>query len=64
MEGRLLLRVPEAARAIGLSRSKTYELIHEGVIPTIKIGRSVRISLKELERWVDDQIARTRTQED
>jgi excisionase family DNA binding protein len=36
---KLLCAIPEAALALGLSRSKVYELIGEGALQTITIGR-------------------------
>ena len=35
----LLCSVPDAARALGLGRSKIYELIAEGRLETVTIGR-------------------------
>lgn len=35
----LLCSIPEAAKALNLGRSKTYELIAEGRLETITIGR-------------------------
>jgi excisionase family DNA binding protein len=52
----LLLRPAEAARLLGISRSKLYELLMEGEIPTIHIGRSVRIPLAQLRAWVNQQL--------
>lgn len=52
MEGKLLLRVDEAAKACSLGRSKMYQLIAAGEIPSVKIGRSVRIPLLALREWV------------
>jgi excisionase family DNA binding protein len=49
---RLLLRVSEAAEALGLSRSTVYELIAAGEITPIRIGAAVRIPVTELEQWV------------
>jgi excisionase family DNA binding protein len=40
---RLLLRPSEAAIALGVSRSKCYELIASGAIPSLRVGSSVRI---------------------
>lgn len=48
----LLLHVSEAAELLGLSRSKTYELVAAGVIPSVKIGKSVRIPRQELLDWI------------
>lgn len=49
---RLLLRVEEAAEALGISRTTLYELLRAGSIPVIHIGRSVRIPVVALERYV------------
>lgn len=48
-----LLRVEEAARRIGLSRSKTYALVLAGELPSVSIGRSRRVRTADLERWID-----------
>jgi excisionase family DNA binding protein len=39
----LLLKPEQAAAAIGISRSKLFELIAAGQIETVQIGRSRRI---------------------
>ena len=49
------LKVPEVAEVLRIARSRAYELVAEGEIPSIKIGRSVRVSRKELERWLEEQ---------
>ena len=45
---RLLLTPLEAARALGISRSKLYELLAAGVIPSVLIGSCRRIPLQDL----------------
>ena len=37
----------------GLSRSAVYRVINEGKIKTVKIGRSVRVSEQELNRFIN-----------
>jgi excisionase family DNA binding protein len=54
---RLLLRPEEAADAIGVSRARMYELLAAGEISSLKIGRSRRIPLSELERWIARELA-------
>lgn len=49
---KLAVRVPEAARLLDVSRSKAYELIRTGEIPSIRVGKTVRVPLMELEMWV------------
>lgn len=52
---RLLLRIPEVAEALGLGRTKIYELIAAGAFPTIRVGRAVRASVTALQKWVEEQ---------
>ena len=52
---RLLLRVPEVAKALGLGRTKVYELITTGELPVIRLGRAVRVSVAALQKWVDER---------
>ena len=48
----LLLRPEEVARRCNLSRTKVYELIKRGDLPSIRIGRCRRIPVVELEAWI------------
>lgn len=52
---RLLLRPTEAAEMLGFGRSKTYELIADGTIPSVTIGKSRRIPAEALRDWVRAQ---------
>ncbi|HJT55259.1 MAG TPA: helix-turn-helix domain-containing protein [Ktedonobacteraceae bacterium] len=52
---RLLLRVPEVAKSLGLGRTKVYELIATGELPVIRVGRAVRVSVTALQKWVDER---------
>ena len=49
------LKVPEVAQELQIARSRAYELVADGTIPAVKIGRSVRVSRKELLRWLEEQ---------
>jgi excisionase family DNA binding protein len=49
------LKVPEIAEELRIARSRAYELVADGTIPAVRIGRSVRVSRKELERWLEQQ---------
>ena len=49
------LKVPEVAQLLRVARSRAYELVADGEIPAVKIGRSVRVNRKELDRWLEDQ---------
>jgi excisionase family DNA binding protein len=52
---KLLLRPTEAAEVIGLGRSKMYELLAKGIVPSIKIGKSVRVPVEGLRAWIKKQ---------
>ena len=53
----LLLKVPQAAAMLGISRTKLYELISRKEIRVCRIDRSVRISVETLENWVKAQVS-------
>ena len=47
-----LLKVEEASRALGMARTGVYTLLASGEIRSIRIGRSRRIPLQEIERYI------------
>jgi excisionase family DNA binding protein len=50
---KLLLTVREAADVLSVSRSRVYELIHAEQLDSVKIGRSRRVSLASVRRFVE-----------
>jgi excisionase family DNA binding protein len=38
-----------------VSKSKLYNLVKKGEIPFIRIGRNVRITESDLEKWLETQ---------
>jgi excisionase family DNA binding protein len=52
---RLLLRPAEAAEILGVSRSKLYELIAQGKIPSVRLdeGRLIRVPVAALKALVE-----------
>ena len=54
---KLLAKPTEAADAIGVGRSKIYELIASGTVPSVRIGRSVRVPVEALRKWVEEQVS-------
>ena len=53
----LLVSITNAAAALGLSRSKTYELIQTGDLSTVKIGRRTLITVASLNAFVKNKAA-------
>lgn len=52
---KLLLRPAEAAELLGVSRSRLYALLAEGRLPVVRIGQTMRVPVRELERWIGEQ---------
>lgn len=52
LSGRLLLTPADAAKALGISRTRVYELMASGMLRSVKIGRSRRIPVDALAKFV------------
>ena len=53
-ESPLTISVPEAGKKyFGLSRNGAYDAVKRGEIPTIKIGRLLRVPIRALEAMLD-----------
>jgi excisionase family DNA binding protein len=50
---RLLLRPAEVADLIGIGRSKVYEMLASGELPSVRVGGGLRVPRTGLEEWVD-----------
>ncbi|QFT77426.1 helix-turn-helix domain-containing protein [Erythrobacter sp. THAF29] len=49
----ICVRVNDAARMIGVGRTKLYELISSGELETVKIGKATRIMTASLHKLVE-----------
>jgi excisionase family DNA binding protein len=52
MDDKLLLRAEDVQRLLGIGRWKTYEMIARGELPTLRIGRLIRVPRPALEEWI------------
>jgi len=52
---KLLLKPLEAAQILGIGRSLIYELIARREIPSIRIGRCIRVPSDSLQSWIREQ---------
>jgi excisionase family DNA binding protein len=57
----LFLRVEDAARLLGISRSLAYDMANQWIdsngqagLPTIRLGRRLLVNRSALQRWADD----------
>ena len=49
--------IPEVAAFLGIGRTRTYQLVRDGVIPSLRVGRKlIRIPVADLRGWANDQI--------
>ena len=51
MSAERLLRVPEVAVLLRVEPARIYHLIRQGLLPVVRLGRSVRVHPDELDRW-------------
>lgn len=49
----ITVRIPDAAKMLGLSRSRIYELITSGDIEVIKLGRATLVPVAGLEALIE-----------
>jgi excisionase family DNA binding protein len=47
------MKIEQACRYLNVGRSKLYELIREGKLDAVKIGKSARITTASLKRFVE-----------
>jgi excisionase family DNA binding protein len=51
----ICVRINDAARMIGVGRTKLYELIATGELETVKIGKATRVTTASLHGLIDRQ---------
>jgi excisionase family DNA binding protein len=52
LENRLCIKVTEAAKMLGISRNFAYELIRQGKLPYVKLGKRLLIPKAALEKML------------
>ena len=50
---RVLLTVEEAARRLGIGRTLAWRLVRDGELPSVRLGRLVRIPEGALADWLE-----------
>lgn len=54
-----LLTVPEAAKLLRISRNLAYELVARRELPSVRLGRVIRIPRSALDAWMEERIKAT-----
>jgi prophage regulatory protein len=52
---KLLLKPAEVTKILGIGRSLVYDLIARREIPSIRLGRCIRVPSESLQKWLKDQ---------
>lgn len=60
METRLL-KSEEVAEILQVSRAHAYMLMKRGEIPTVRIGKVVRVRREDLERYIHEKVQQKNT---
>jgi excisionase family DNA binding protein len=50
---KLLLTIADVSKMLSVGQTKVAELIAEKSLPTVRIGRSVRVSAASLQKWIE-----------
>jgi len=64
METSDILTIPEVADYLKLSESKIYKMVQKGDIPSLKIGKSVRLRRTDVIDWMMDELLKNVLPED
>ena len=54
-EGLQLLSIAEVCRTLGMGKSWTYRRLKSGEIPSVKLGRSIKVKREDLEEYLDSR---------
>lgn len=52
----MMISVSQVAKVLGISRTRSYELVNEKGFPKIKIGTRIVVPKDELKLWIQKQI--------
>jgi excisionase family DNA binding protein len=55
MTEKMTVSVVEAGRILGLSPATSYRLVHENVIPALRLGRQLRVPIVQLEKLLSEK---------
>ena len=50
-----LLSIPEVCQELGMGKSWVYKKIKSGEIPSVKLGRTIKVARKDLEEYLEQR---------
>ncbi len=54
-KGLELLSIPEVCQELGMGKSWVYRRLKSGEIPSVKLGRSIKVKGEDLEEYLESQ---------
>ncbi|MBM3131829.1 MAG: helix-turn-helix domain-containing protein [Chloroflexi bacterium] len=55
MTDKLVLKATEVADLLGICRSRVYEMMRSGELPSITMGGRKGVPVRALNQWIDDR---------
>jgi excisionase family DNA binding protein len=49
-----LLAIPQVCQRLAMGKSWVYRRIHEGEIPSVRLGRTIKVRLADLETYLEE----------
>ncbi len=54
MVSKRLLNISEVAARLNVPLSRCYEMARSGLLPTVRLGRQIRVDPDRLQAWIDE----------
>lgn len=54
---KLVYTVKDVSIILNIGMNKAYDLIHEKKIPSVRLGRKIRIPKKAFENWLNESVS-------
>jgi excisionase family DNA binding protein len=51
-----ILTIEDVCKKLKLTKNQVYHLTSARRIPCFKVGKSLRFRMKDIDRWIDDQM--------
>lgn len=51
---RMMMTLPEVAHILGITKERAYAIARSGLLPTVQIGRQIRVDRQQLNIWIEN----------
>ncbi len=63
-DGLVLLSIPEVCQALGMGKSWVYRRLKSGEIPSVKLGRNIKVKRQDLDEYLESRRYRPDNEEE